>query len=59
MLDTAPSPTGFLHNDGECAKLIAAITKKPYSVKAYKYVCPEVASVLRNTEKVLGAAWAD
>jgi PAS domain-containing protein len=24
MLDTAPSPIGFLHNDGECAKLIAA-----------------------------------
>jgi hypothetical protein len=50
---------GEEHKLGELAKLIAAITKKPYSVKAYKYVCPEVASVLRNTEKVLGAAWAD
>jgi PAS domain S-box-containing protein len=25
MLDTAPSPIGFLHNDGECAKLISAM----------------------------------
>jgi hypothetical protein len=25
MLDTVPSPTGFLHDDGECAKLIAAM----------------------------------
>jgi PAS domain S-box-containing protein len=24
MLDQVPSPTGFLHNNGECAKLIAA-----------------------------------
>jgi hypothetical protein len=50
---------GEEHKLGELAKLIAAIIKKPYSVKAYKYVCPEVASVLSNTEKVLGTAWAD
>ncbi|WP_294171642.1 PAS domain S-box protein [uncultured Sphingomonas sp.] len=25
MLDTAPSPIGFLHNDGECAKLMATM----------------------------------
>ena len=50
---------GEEHKLGELAKLIAVIIKKPYSVKAYKYVCPEVASVLSNTAKVLGTAWAD
>jgi hypothetical protein len=49
---------GEEHKLGDLAKLIAAIVKKPYNVKAYKYVCPEVASVLRKTEKVLEKVWA-
>ncbi|MET4803608.1 hypothetical protein [Bradyrhizobium sp. LB11.1] len=44
---------------GELAKRIAAIVKKPYSVKAYKYVCPEVAGVLQRTQKILSKVWAD
>ena len=49
---------GEEHKLGELAKRIAAIVKKPSDVKAYKYVCPEVASVLRYTEKVLENVWA-
>ena len=43
---------------GELANLIASITKKPYDVKAYKYVCPEVAEMLRTTEKRLKKVWS-
>ena len=50
---------GEEHKLGDLGKLIAAIVKKPYNVKAYKYVCPEVALVLRETEKILGKVWAE
>lgn len=54
IVPVTPATIGKL---GELASLIAAITKKPYSVKAYKYVCPEVAEVLRLTEQRLREIW--
>jgi hypothetical protein len=50
---------GGEHKLGDLAKLIEAIVRKPYDVKAYKYVCPEVASVLRRTQNVLEKVWAE
>ncbi|MDU0341105.1 hypothetical protein [Bosea rubneri] len=55
VIPITPETTGKL---GDLATLIAAITKKPYIVKAYKYVCPEVAGVLHTTEKRLEKVWA-
>lgn len=54
VLPITPETIGKL---GELANLIAAITKNPYSVKAYKHVCPEVAEVLRMTEQRLKTIW--
>lgn len=50
---------GDEHKLSELAKLIGAIVKKRYQVKAYKYVCPEVASVLKTTEKTLKKVWGN
>ena len=50
---------GEEHKLRELAELIAAIVKEPYAVKAYKYVCPEVAAVLQKTERILGEVWED
>ncbi|MGO4739949.1 hypothetical protein AB4099_25605 [Bosea sp. 2KB_26] len=55
VIPITPDTIGKL---GELATLIAAITKKRYDVKAYKYVCPEVAEVLRTTEQRLKKVWA-
>ncbi len=49
---------GEEHKLSDLAKLIAAIVRKPYQVKAYKYVCPEVAATLKRTAKVLEKVWA-
>jgi hypothetical protein len=42
----------------ELAELVASVIKKPYSVKAYKYVAPSTASALTHLKKVLDKAWA-
>lgn len=36
----------------------AAITKKPYNIKAYKYVVPRVCNSLAKLKKVLAEAWS-
>jgi hypothetical protein len=43
---------------GELATLIEFITIKPYDVRAYKYECPRVASILRRVEKILQKIFA-
>ena len=42
----------------ELADLVAKVIKKPYTVKAYKYVAPNTASALTHLKKVLDKAWA-
>jgi hypothetical protein len=54
-----PITKGEEYKLGDLAKMIVAIVKKPYDMKAYRYVCPEVATVLRKTEKVLEKVWSD
>jgi hypothetical protein len=42
----------------DLAVLVMNVVKKPYSVKAYKYVAPATASALSDLRKVLDRAWA-
>lgn len=42
----------------ELAGLVASVIKKPYPVKAYKYVAPNTASALNHLKTVLDKAWA-
>lgn len=42
----------------DLASAFAAITRKPYEVRAYKFVVPRVASSLRHLQAVLAGAWA-
>lgn len=42
----------------DLAARMAAIVRKPYEVRAYKYVVPRVAASLRHLRQVLSRAWS-